>query len=458
MTKHPLVSIVTACYNSSAFIPDMLKSVAIQDYANWEIIIVDDCSEDLSIAVIKKSVVDLKIQAKVTLLENKVNEGYGKTLRKAVSNAKGSLLAIVDSDDALADKDSLWHVVRSHTKYPEVALTYSDYIVCDATLKPIKTYKTRQLLDSEKYIDTKIRISHLKVFKKSFYYQTEGITSRRNTVDKDLVLKLEEVGKLQYLNKPLYKYRRHEKNISLAMDKKPASHVKKVNKERATMYAEAEARRQLNLQEWDSVDKCKSLQEKWGDYDLFAMEGNSQNKLDVLKSLKGLITSQDKAPTILDVGCGTGHYMWAIKDLAAGLNGLDGSLSMMGLAKEQFKSVGLKPRFIHATCWNIPLLDNYVDISYQVDVCMHVGGSWKSILEMIRISKKAVFFTGPSFETTQAIDQIDIQIGHKSFAVNLLLLANNLNKLLGAGEIKSFRFIGRSQTPAYNHRILIIEK
>lgn len=436
----------------------MIKSVATQNYTNWELLIVDDGSDDDSVEVIKECITSLSIKKKVRIYQNTVNQGYGTTLRKAVAKSKGQLIAIVDSDDALGSSKALSCVAKFHIKHLEVALTYSDYYDCDSKLQPIKTYTTRQLLEGEEYISTKIRISHLKCFKREYYYLTEGITRQRNTVDKDLVLKLEEVGKLKYINKPLYKYRRHSNNISLKMDKKDPRHVASVNRQRNLIYENAIERRELNLSQWDSKKKCKSLQKKWGDYDKFAQEANSKNKWEALEILKNLITKQSDLPKVLDVGCGTGHYMWAIQDTVSKLIGLDFSPAMLSLTKKQFKGTGRKIKLIHSTCWNIPLPDNYVDISFQIDVCMHVGGSWKSIIEMIRVSSKAVLFTGPSFITNFDTEKMNEKFGTKSFAINSTLLAQRLNQLIDDGEIKSFQFIKREPTEAYNHRMLIVEK
>lgn len=458
MTNTPKISIVMACYNAAGFVGEAINSIAIQDYENWELVIVDDASTDNSVEVIKETIDRLAIKKKVRVYQNTVNQGYGTTLRKAVANSKGTLIAIVDSDDALGLRKALSFVVEVHTKHPEVALTYSDYYICDSSLEALKIYTTRQLQEGEKYIDTKIRISHLKCFKRKHYYLTKGITTHRNTVDKDLVLKLEEVGKLKYIHRPLYKYRRHKNNISLKMDKKDPEYVATVNRQRKLVYAVAKERRALNLNQWNSMEKCKSLQHKWGDYDLFAQEANSKNKWEVLEKLKELISKQSYLPRVLDVGCGTGHYMWAIKDIVSELTGLDFSSAMLKLTKQQLRKAGQKIKLIQSTCWNIPLPDNSVDIVYQVDVCMHVGGSWKSLVEMIRVSKKAVLFTGPSFLTDFDSKGMDKQFGKKSFAVNATRLGKRLNKLIDRGEIKSFKFIKREPTASYNHRILIVEK
>ncbi|MGQ7191427.1 glycosyltransferase family 2 protein, partial [Escherichia sp. HC-CC] len=42
----PLVSIITATYNSERFVLDTYNSIANQTYKNWEWLVTDDCSKD----------------------------------------------------------------------------------------------------------------------------------------------------------------------------------------------------------------------------------------------------------------------------------------------------------------------------------------------------------------------------------------------------------------------------
>src|ERR1700740_2369874 len=51
MTLEPFVSVVTPVYNGEAFLAECIESVLAQDYANWEYIIVNNCSTDRSLEV-----------------------------------------------------------------------------------------------------------------------------------------------------------------------------------------------------------------------------------------------------------------------------------------------------------------------------------------------------------------------------------------------------------------------
>ena len=52
MNNKPLVSIVTPTYNSEVFIEETIQSILNQSHINWELLIVDDCSTDLTVDII----------------------------------------------------------------------------------------------------------------------------------------------------------------------------------------------------------------------------------------------------------------------------------------------------------------------------------------------------------------------------------------------------------------------
>ena len=117
-----LVSIITPSYNSSRFIEDCVKSILSQTYANWELLIVDDCSVDNSKDIISAfSNIDERI--KPIFLEN--NVGASEARNVAIRKAKGRYIAFLDSDD-------LWdsHKLEKQLSYMienDIAFSYSTY-------------------------------------------------------------------------------------------------------------------------------------------------------------------------------------------------------------------------------------------------------------------------------------------------------------------------------------------
>ena len=96
MTDYPLITIGLTCYNASDTIARAINSAIVQDYPNTEILIVNDCSSDNSVAVIEEAIA----QAPNARLINHVNNtGFAGALNSIIKNAKGEFIAIMDDDD-----------------------------------------------------------------------------------------------------------------------------------------------------------------------------------------------------------------------------------------------------------------------------------------------------------------------------------------------------------------------
>lgn len=89
-----LVSIVMPSYNTAPYIKDSINSVLQQSYTNWELLIVDDCSTDNTVDIIK----DFH-DARISLFQNEKNSGAAISRNYALRKAKGKWIAFLDSDD-----------------------------------------------------------------------------------------------------------------------------------------------------------------------------------------------------------------------------------------------------------------------------------------------------------------------------------------------------------------------
>ncbi|KEY18519.1 glycosyltransferase [Kaistella antarctica] len=99
MIKSPLVSIVVPCYNVEKYIEACINSVLVQDYENWECILINDGSKDNTLEIIK-SFESKEIRISVFTQENL---GLSATRNKGIDNANGEFLFFLDSDDILSN-------------------------------------------------------------------------------------------------------------------------------------------------------------------------------------------------------------------------------------------------------------------------------------------------------------------------------------------------------------------
>lgn len=91
-----LVSIITPTYNCAKFIARTLDSVQAQTYQNWEMIIVDDRSQDNTKEIVEEYMKN-DSRIKYHLLDE--NSGAAVARTEAMKLAKGSYMAFLDSDD-----------------------------------------------------------------------------------------------------------------------------------------------------------------------------------------------------------------------------------------------------------------------------------------------------------------------------------------------------------------------
>lgn len=90
------VTVVTPTWNSSKYIRETIESVQAQTYQNWEMIIVDDCSTDNTIELVKDIA---KKDSRIHLIEQRYNQGAAVARNIAVQNSTGRYIAYLDSDD-----------------------------------------------------------------------------------------------------------------------------------------------------------------------------------------------------------------------------------------------------------------------------------------------------------------------------------------------------------------------
>ena len=91
-----LVSIITPTYNCAGFIARTIDSVLAQTYQNWEMIIVDDRSNDNTKEIVEEY---MKNDARIQYHLLEVNSGAAVARTTAMQLAKGSYMAFLDSDD-----------------------------------------------------------------------------------------------------------------------------------------------------------------------------------------------------------------------------------------------------------------------------------------------------------------------------------------------------------------------
>lgn len=131
-TKQELVSIIMPSFKCSRFIGESIESVKAQTYYNWELIVVDDCSEDGTFEIVQEL---QKQDDRISLLRNAANSGAAVSRNAALRQAKGRWIAFLDSDD-LWMPDKLEKQIKFMTENG-YAFSYHEYIEIDEADRPL---------------------------------------------------------------------------------------------------------------------------------------------------------------------------------------------------------------------------------------------------------------------------------------------------------------------------------
>lgn len=94
MSNAPVVTVIIPTYNHAHFLQEALQSLCAQTYTDWEAIVVNNFSEDETIAV-----VDAFADSRIRLVNFRNNGIIASSRNKGITLARGKYLAFLDSDD-----------------------------------------------------------------------------------------------------------------------------------------------------------------------------------------------------------------------------------------------------------------------------------------------------------------------------------------------------------------------
>lgn len=118
-SRNKLVSVVVPIYNTRAFLPQCIESIVNQSYQQLEVILVNDCSTDDSLAVCQRYACK---DRRIKIINKPQNEGLEQGRFSGLAAAQGDYLMAVDSDDWLCDRQIVAKMVE------RAEATQADYV------------------------------------------------------------------------------------------------------------------------------------------------------------------------------------------------------------------------------------------------------------------------------------------------------------------------------------------
>ncbi|HEY8614649.1 glycosyltransferase family 2 protein [Phenylobacterium sp.] len=226
--ERPTVSVVTANYNGARYLAQAVRSVLDQTLASLELIVVDDCSTDGSVAVIEAAAAG---DPRVRVFVQPKNGGPGAARNRALAEARGEWIAVFDSDDLMTPDRLERLVARAQASGADIVVdnltVFQDGGPADAG-RPFlagKDWDAARPITLAEYVDAarmyarKPGLGYLKPLFRAGPVKGAGYREAlRIGEDYDLVVRLLAQGRtLHFEPAALYRYRKHGASISHVM-------------------------------------------------------------------------------------------------------------------------------------------------------------------------------------------------------------------------------------------------
>lgn len=144
-----LVSIIIPIYNRENFIAQCLDSIVFSNLADYEIILVDDNSNDKSIEICEKYVERYKC---ISLYRLSENVGPGMAREFGIKCANGEFIYCVDSDDTLVTtKLAILFEILKNNRNTDIFCFNHNLLYENGTSKTVNTFKTLGNLDTDSF-------------------------------------------------------------------------------------------------------------------------------------------------------------------------------------------------------------------------------------------------------------------------------------------------------------------
>ena len=184
-------TVAISAYNIENYVKRAIDSVLNQTFKNYELLVIDDCSTDSTVEVIKQVV-----GQNAKILQTKKNSGTAAASRNiAIENAKGEYLLFLDGDDELYSNETLKEI-DEHIKENKYDIIYFGYENVGHTenyyrisTKENSTREAGLICDESFSVSSKVwnveflRNNNIR-FKEGMYYEDELFSIKSNILSK----------------------------------------------------------------------------------------------------------------------------------------------------------------------------------------------------------------------------------------------------------------------------------
>ena len=209
----PRVSVIVPVYNREALVAICLESILAQTYPHLEVIVVDDGSTDGTPGVLRKYANRIRII-------RQDNAGPYVARNRALAVARGEFIAFVDSDDSI-HPEKIARQVQHLDEHADVILVYTHVAYRDlagALHTPGRSARPSLRGDLSREI---VRSFRCNIPWATAMIRAEAIrkvgpfdTTHRVAMDREMGIRLAQVGRFDVIEAPLYELTLHQTHVS----------------------------------------------------------------------------------------------------------------------------------------------------------------------------------------------------------------------------------------------------
>ena len=216
----PRVSFIVTNYNYQRFVAQAVESILGQTLQAIEVIVIDDASHDDSRTVLER----FWGNPRVRLVLHERNQGHVSSYNEGLALASGEFVGVMAADDFVIQSDAVARQAAVFDADPEVAYVYSAFSLVDESSRPFRLFQpwpvdcVRTGLEEFSRLILWNYVPHSGTLVRRSCHDVMGVYDPRlpHACDWDMWLRLSTRYSVGYIADPLYAYRQHGSNMSVA--------------------------------------------------------------------------------------------------------------------------------------------------------------------------------------------------------------------------------------------------
>ena len=216
-------------YNNQRFVAQAIKSIQNQTYPHWELIIIDDASEDQTPKILTKK---KKEDSRIRLFRNTTNQHIVFCRNRGIDQAQGDYVAFLDSDDRAHPQrlEKQLHFLRTHPQYG-LCGSNVQLINPQGKILGIRSFPEDHDAICEAFFFYNPILQSTAMIQRAVLNKAGGFDDTyRNAEDLDMWMRLGTFCKLRNLPEILGDYRLHQTNSIVTQQKKMIRHALRLRK------------------------------------------------------------------------------------------------------------------------------------------------------------------------------------------------------------------------------------